>query len=241
MDRTVFDYQFIKFIKDVKREFDINFENKLKGIIGNSMIRGNNPSLSHVVEDKFAEFLCLIFAKKNYLYLIDINLSTKLNGDSKSIRPDILVIEREKNEIKAIFELKIDDARADDEWVNMSQDKLNILKTISKNSDIKGNDIHYTTIKVDESGKPVKTPTGRYSSNINSIKCSQDAKIVCITLCKENSRKIKGKDTYRTFGDYALYLSDKHFNNQNHSLESILNRENLKADQLYSLLLKMDL
>jgi hypothetical protein len=241
MDRDKFDYQFIKFVKDIKREFDINFEKKLKGIKNNNMIRGNNPSLSHVVENKFAELLYTIFSHKNYLYLIDVNLTTKLNGESKSIRPDIVVIERETNEIKAIFEMKIDDARANDEWVKMSNDRLIQLKKISKNIQSKDNYIRYTTIKINDSGKPVKTRNGRYSSKINSIRCSPDAKVACITLCKENSRKIKETDHYRTSGEFTLYLSDKHFNNQNHSFESIISKENLKADELYELILNMKL
>lgn len=243
MGRDVFDYQFNKFIKDIKREFDNNFEKKLKGIIGNSMIRGNSPSLSNQLEDKFAEFLYSSYLNKNYLYLIDVNLSTKLNDESKSIRPDIVVIERKNNEIIAIFELKIDDARADDEWVRMSQDKLNLLKEISKNieSVSKDNYIHYSTIKVNDSGKPEKTPKGRNRTTINSIKCSQDAKIACITLCKENSRKIAGTENFRTFGEFALYLSGKHFNNQNHLPESIINEKNLNTEGLYNLLSKMNM
>jgi len=170
MDRSIFNDQFLKFIKAVKSEFDKNFEKKLKGVIGNSMIRGNNPSLSHVIEDLFAEFLYFTFSNKNYLYLIDVNLSTRLNNEikSKSLRPDIVVVERATNTIKAIFELKIDDARADDDWVNKSKEKLDRLKNISRNIDSErnsGNYIHYTTIKVNDIGEPIKTASGRFSTS----------------------------------------------------------------------------
>jgi hypothetical protein len=243
MDKVTFDAEFIKFIKAVKSEFDINFQKKLNGIIGNSMIRGNNPSLSHIVEDKFAEFLFTIYSNKNYLYLIDVNLSTCFNGEGKSIRPDIVVLERKSNEIKAIFELKIDDARAEDDWVAMSQARLDRLKKISKKNELgeKGNYIHYNTIKVNDIGEPIKTPSGKYSTQRHSVRCSPDAKSACITMCEENSRKIKDTKILRTSGDYAMYLSEKHFNNQNHSKECILSDENLKANELCELLLKMNL
>ncbi|MCH6265112.1 hypothetical protein [Neobacillus citreus] len=241
MNKAEFENYIKGFVKDIKREFDKNFKNKLKGIIGDSMIRGNNPTLSNIVEDRFAQLLYTIYLEKNYLYLIDVSFSTKLHGESKSIRPDIVVIERKSNKIEAIFELKIDDARADDNWVEQSQAKLKRLKDISKNEDKEKNYIHYTTIKINNNGEPMKTRTGRFSNTIHNISCSQNAKLACITLCKENSRKKANSEVFRSSGEFAMYLSNKHFNNKNHTLQDLLDEKNLNTVQLYDLLIQMNL
>ncbi|MEC0089885.1 hypothetical protein [Paenibacillus macquariensis] len=244
MDKTLFDNLLKIFVEEVKQEFDSTFQKKIKRIFEDSMIRGNNSSLSHVVEDKFAEFLNNLNIKSNYLFLIDVNLSTMLNGVKKSIRPDIVVIHRDSKKIIAIFELKIDDARASDTWVEDSNGKLKLLKDINNNSKMnaKENYISYSTINVDAMGDPIKTGTGKLSPKIrHTIGCSQEAELACISLCKNNSRTIgDSKEKYRTSGDYAMYLSFKHFNNQNHTLADLLDKTNLNHQGLYELLIKMN-
>lgn len=241
MDISLFNDQFEKFVTGVKINFDLNFKNKLRGISEGTFIRGNNPSLSNIVEDKFAEFLYQVFRDKNYLFLIDVNLSTKYKGESKAIRPDIIVIERNSNAIKGIFEIKIDDARADDDWVKLSEEKLEHLKAISKSTDAKNNYIQFTTIKIDEYGNPLRSPKGRIRTEKHKINCSQEAKIACITLCRENSRKREDSEKFRTEGELALYISEKHFNNQNHTMQDILDKENLNKETLFEILEKVNI
>ncbi|MDF2605830.1 MAG: hypothetical protein K0S34_20 [Bacillales bacterium] len=137
--------------------------------------------------------------------------------------------------------MKIDDARADDNWVEKSQEKLIRLKDISKEEDKKNNYIHYSTIKITNNGEPIKTKAGRLSNTIHNISCYQDAKLACITLCKENSRKKAKSEVYRSTGEFAMYISKKHFNNQNHTLQDLLYEKNLNTVQLYNLLKQMNL
>lgn len=242
VDKHFFNEQLLIFVTKVKNEFNIKFEKKLLSYKENVMIRGTNPSTSHLVEEKFAEFLNELYLHKDYLYLIDVNFTIKLDGKNKSIRPDVVILDKRTKEIVAIFELKIDDARASDDWVKTSIEKLELLKKVSLNLNKKpNNSIHYNSIIL-HAGEPERTPKGRYKTQVNLVNCSFDAKIACITLCKENSRRKKlDKDEFRTTGDLAMYLSKRHFNNPSHSMESLVSSSNLNSEELYHLLEKMDL
>lgn len=241
MSKPQFEELFNLFIRKMKSEFNTSFQKKLNGIIGGSIIRGTSPSLSHVFEDNFADFLYNLFKEKDYKYLIDVNLSVKINSaKSTQYKPDILVIEKRTSTIKAIFELKIDDARANDEWVKDANQKLDILKAVSSYQDKTNNYIKYRIIKVDELGLPITNRAGKIQHHERTLSCSPNARVACLALCKENSRK-KTDGTYRTTGDMALYISDKHFNNQNYSLEDLMDSNNLNTYRLEELINQMGL
>lgn len=247
MQRNYFNQLFEEFIIIMKREFDKVFKNKIAGISSGRIVRGTNPSLSTVLEDEFAIFLSKLYCERDYQFLIDVSFSTKLAGEIKgsTIRPDIVVVDKKTNEIKVIFELKIDDARADDKWVNKAKERLNRLKRISEDKTNQSY-ISYKTLRVNEEGEPVRR---KKRNSIDSVleynkyylKCKIEAQVVCIALCNENSR---GK----TVGDNALYLSKKHLNNQNYSLNDFIehdknkiNRTNLNYEGLFNVLQKLAL
>lgn len=241
MSNLQFEELFNMFIRKMKSEFNINFQKKLDGIIGGSIIRGTSPSMSHVFEDNFADFLFNLLKDKDYQYLIDVNLSIKINSARNTqYRPDILVIEKRTSTIKAIFELKIDDARANDDWVKEANQKLDILKAVSSYQDKTNSYIKYRLVKVDQFGRPITNRVGKIQHAMHTLSCSPNARVACLALCKENSRK-KPDKTYRTTGDLALYISDKHFNNQNYSLEDLMDSNNLNTYRLEELINQMGL
>lgn len=241
VDKEFFDKLFIKFIKEMKVEYDKVFHKKIEGIYKGIKIRGNNPSLSNVFEDKFTDFISSLFPNNNFLYLIDVSLTTKLDNQSKTIRPDIIIVDKSSNSIQAIFELKIDDARAQDDWVEMAQNNMKRLKKISinNNNSPKSNFIQFRTIKLDAYGNPIKKKTRanktKFEFDKHILTCNADATIACFTLCEENSRR-RTDGKMRTEGTNASYLSIRHFNNQIYSEEDFINEENLYIDKVFQIL-----
>lgn len=241
MDKESFNKLFIKFIEEMKKEYDKIFIKKIEGIYEGVKIRGNNPSLSNIYEDKFTDFISSLFPNNNYLYLIDVSLTTKIDNQSKSIRPDIIIVDKNSNSIQAIFELKIDDARAKDDWVEMSQNNMKRLKQISinNNNSPKKNFIQFRTLKLDINGNPIKKKTRtnktKFEFDKHKLTCNADATIACFTLCEENSRR-RTDGKMRTEGTNASYLSIRHFNNQIYSKEDFINEENLYIDKVFQIL-----
>lgn len=230
----------------MKIEYDKVFIKKIEGIYEGIKIRGNNPSLSNIYEDKFTDFISSLFPSNNFLYLIDVSLTTKLDNQSKTMRPDIIIVDKSSNSIQAIFELKIDDARAKDDWVEMVHNNMKRLKEISINhyNSPSNNFIQFRTIQLDVNGNPIKTISKKNKTKFKFDKhlltCNADAMVACFTLCEENSRKRKdGK--MRTEGTNASYLSIKHFNNQIYSKEDFINEENLYIDKVFQILKKINL
>lgn len=240
MDRDSFDKLFRKFIEDVKSEYNKVFDTKIKRIHAGTKIRGTNPSLSNFCEDRFADFLSALFPNKNFLYLIDVSLTTKLNNQSKTMRPDIMIVDKSSNNILAIFEVKIDDARAKDNWVEIAQHNIERLKQISINHDNNPtkNFIRFRTLKLDENGKPIigkNNTTFDFEPHI--LNCHPSAMVACFALCRENSREREAEsERMRTEGTNASYISKKHFNNQLYSLEDFLDTENLFSDDVFQII-----
>lgn len=251
MNRLIFNKVLEEFITEMKEEFDKVFQKKIEGIYQGKMIRGTNPSLGNVLEDKFTNFLMKLFGDEKYLYLIDVSFSTKLLGEPKAstIRPDIVIINRQSREIKAVFEVKIDDARADDYWVDNALVRLQRLKDISQ-SFSEDSYITFKTIKVNEEGEPIRVKRKNSEERVlvfdkHFLTCDPKAQIACIVLCKENSRKKKsGGD--RTDGDFGVYISKKHLNNQNYLLSDFLGKDendqpNIDYDKLFKVINKMNI
>lgn len=237
MDRDSFDKLFIKFIEDIKLEYDKVFSTKIKGIYAGSKIRGTNPSLSNFCEDRFADFLSSLFPNKNFLYLIDVSLTTKLDNESKTMRPDIMIVDKSSNSILAIFEVKIDDARAKENWVEIAQHGIERLKQISINHDNNPpeNFIRFRTFKLNENGEPSRNNNNRFKFEQHTLTCHPNAMVACFALCKQNSREREG-GRMRTEGTNASYISKKHFNNQLYSLEDFLDTGNLFSDEVFQII-----
>ncbi|OAS13733.1 hypothetical protein [Paenibacillus oryzisoli] len=245
MDKAKYQELLISFVTDLKAERETSFKRKINSVYEGNKIRGNNPTFSYIFEDMFTDFLCDLFKRSDYKYLVDMNLTTCLDGNIQYFRPDIIVVERESNVILGVFELKIDDARAEDDWVLKSQLKLARMKDIYQNINQKqsesDNYIRYSTLSLDINGEPIKNKNGKMKTEKHFLYCDIDAKIACLALCEENSRMKKDKKVYRTTGELAMYISKKHFNNANHSLEQLLQSNNLNSEELFNLLEKMQL
>lgn len=239
MDRDSFDKLFIKFIEDIKLEYDKVFTTKIEGIHTGIKIRGTNPSLSNFCEDRFTDLISHLFPNKNFLYLIDVSLTTKLDNQSKKMRPDIIIVDKSSNTIQAIFEIKIDDARAKDDWVEIAQHNIERLRQISilHHNNPTESFIRYRTLELDERGKPIKKSDTTFEFEQHILTCHPNAKVACFALCKENSRERNdGSKRMRTEGTNASYISKKHFNNQLYSLEDFLDTKNLFSDDVFQII-----